>query len=552
MMMAGTTNAAEGIEQIAAYHQRSKHQLHRYAPGPGGLDWANQPDPFRVFAQAPRVQLPLVADSLTVSYAAVSRGRYVAPRPINLDAVGALFELALGISAWKSYGGARWALRCNPSSGNLHPTEGYLACGELPDLKAGVYHYASRDHQLERRALGTPAWASALPQGGLVVGLTSIHWREAWKYGMRAWRYCQHDCGHAIAAVAFAAACLGWRTQILGEWSDADIAALLGLDREADFFMAEREEPDVLLWVGRDGAIPEPGRLLALARDAQWLGRANRLSHDQVEWRDIDQAAAAAVKPCSPTETPGATADLPPLCDPRLDLPAATVIRQRRSAVDFDGVTTISAATFYTMLDALLARPRLAPWNAWAAAPRVHPALFVHRVAGLAPGLYLLARSEAALETLKRSLRREWLWQRPPDCPGHIPLYLLLPYDLREAARVVSCHQDIAADSCFALGFLAEFEAPLSAGAWVYRRLFWETGVLGQVLYLEAEAAGVRATGIGCFFDDEMHELLGLEGTAFQSLYHFTVGGAVDDPRLTTHPPYAHLGIRRTSVRQIP
>lgn len=39
-------------------------------------------------------------------------------------------------------------------------------------------------------------------------------------------------------------------------------------------------------------------------------------------------------------------------------------------------------------------------------------------------------------------------------------------------------------------------------GAWMYPRLFWETGVLGQVLYLEAHAVGVSATGIGCFFDD--------------------------------------------------
>jgi hypothetical protein len=73
---------------------------------------------------------------------------------------------------------------------------------------------------------------------------------------------------------------------------------------------------------------------------------------------------------------------------------------------------------------------------------------------------------------------------------------------------------------------------------WLYRNLYWECGVLGQVLYLEAEAAGVRSTGIGCFFDDEMHALLGISGHAWQSLYHFTMGGAVDDRRLSTLPPY--------------
>jgi hypothetical protein len=89
---------------------------------------------------------------------------------------------------------------------------------------------------------------------------------------------------------------------------------------------------------------------------------------------------------------------------------------------------------------------------------------------------------------------------------------------------------------------VAEFRDVICAGGpWFYRRLFWEAGVLGHVLYLEAEAAGVRGTGIGCYFDDAMHETLGLVGDQFQSLYHFSVGGPVDDPRLRTLPPYSHL-----------
>ena len=78
-------------------------------------------------------------------------------------------------------------------------------------------------------------------------------------------------------------------------------------------------------------------------------------------------------------------------------------------------------------------------------------------------------------------------------------------------------------------------------GPWFYRRLYWETGVVGQVLYLEGEAIGIRGTGIGCFFDDLTHRVFGLEGDCFQVLYHFTMGGAVDDPRLRTRPPYPDL-----------
>ena len=65
--------------------------------------------------------------------------------------------------------------------------------------------------------------------------------------------------------------------------------------------------------------------------------------------------------------------------------------------------------------------------------------------------------------------------------------------------------------------------------------------MLGQVLYLEAEAAGLRGTGIGCYFDDACHDILGLKTDSFQDLYHFTLGGPIEYTRLQSHPPYAHL-----------
>ncbi|KAK1300860.1 hypothetical protein QJS10_CPB13g01660 [Acorus calamus] len=90
--------------------------------------------------------------------------------------------------------------------------------------------------------------------------------------------------------------------------------------------------------------------------------------------------------------------------------------------------------------------------------------------------------------------------------------------------------EDIASDGSFSLGMIARFEPVLQEkGAWMYPRLFWETGILGQVLYLEAHAVGISATGIGCYFDDAVHEVLGLKGSEFQSLYHFTVGAPVVD-----------------------
>ena len=139
-------------------------------------------------------------------------------------------------------------------------------------------------------------------------------------------------------------------------------------------------------------------------------------------------------------------------------------------------------------------------------------------------------------------MRATFVWQTPPGVPTGFPLYLLIEEDFRDAARSLSCHQDIAADGFFSIGMIAEFTEPIRKhGAWFYRNLFWEAGTVGQVLYLEAEAAGHRSTGIGCYFDDPVHELLGLQDKQFQSLYHFTVGVPVDDRRIQSWPPYPHV-----------
>ena len=531
---------SDPLARVIAYHQASKHHLDRYAPGPGGLDWANQPDPFRRFAGAPRVELPLRADSLLTSFESIRRGERPTTYPLERDALAILFELSLGLSAWKQHAGSRWALRCNPSSGNLHPTEGYLVCAELPGLTAGVHHYLSYDHVLEQRAApGSASWGSEL-RGGVVVALTGIHWREAWKYGLRAYRYCQHDCGHAIAAVAYAAAALGWRTRLLPGWGDDELAALLGLDRAEDFADAELESPEVALWVGPE---PPPAELSpsTLARRLSFTGRANRLSHSQVDWPGIEDVDRAAHRPSAIPSPAFQAPSRPPLAESGCQASAATLIRQRRSAVAFDGATTLPAERWFGMLDALLPRPDVPPLAAWPWSPRVHPLLFVHRIDGVPPGLYLLARKVEALAELRGAMQGEWTWSRVEQAPEHLPLYRLTVGDARDAARVIACHQDIAADSCFAVGFLTEFAGPLQGAPWVYRELFWETGLLGQILYLEAEAVGLRATGIGCFFDDAVHRLLGLDGLGWQSLYHFTVGGPVEDRRVRSLPPYAHL-----------
>ncbi|WP_239142704.1 SagB/ThcOx family dehydrogenase [Variovorax sp. WS11] len=563
---------ADKLEAVLRYHERTKHQLHRYARSPGALDWVNQPNPFRRYEGAPLTQLPILGvdeEPLSPRYEDIFRRDAVPSAPLTLRSLSRLFEYALALSAWKQAGGMRWALRSNPSSGNLHPTEGYLLIGALPGLAPapGLYHYAPREHALERRTTGSAGWFAQLmrefPPQAFLVGLSSIFWREAWKYGERAFRYCQHDVGHAIATLRIAAATLGWRAVVLHGLADETIEALLGLDRAEDFAGAEREQPELVMLVwpndsagpwcaGAQRTLPlslDPLLARELVQQQGWCGKANRLSRDDpVAWTAIDEVALASRKAIG--ERHGLDLfDAPAPTHPRTAFPdgppAGRIIRQRRSLLACDGRTSITAERFYGMLARAMPRVDLeanrrpAPWDAMAWEPCIHLAMFVHRVDGLDAGLYVLVRDPHKLEKLKRAMHPHFDWSSPPGCPAGLPLRKLESGDARRLATQVSCQQDIAGDGVLSLGMIAEYrDALFTHGPWFYRLLFWEAGIIGQVLYLESEAAGIRGTGIGCFFDDPVHRVFGFSDLAFQSLYHFTIGGPVQDSRLTTLAPY--------------
>src|SRR2546422_224427 len=429
------------LETVMRYHEETKHHFNRYARALGYMDWANQPNPFRRYEGATLGRLPILSpdeEPLSPPYADLYRSGAVSSAPVTIRTLSRLFEYALALSAWKQAGGTRWALRSNPSSGNLHPTEGYLLIGAVPGVAftPGLYHYAPREHGLERRAdcpdelLGE--LLHAFPPQAFLVGLSSIHWREAWKYGERAFRYCQHDTGHAIATVRIAAATLGWAAVVLHCLADETVEDVLGLNRTDDFAGAEREHPDLVMVVWPTD----------LARD----------------WRTGDNHV------------------LPLFLDPAL-------------------VSEMTKQRWYGKANRLSPDDPV-PWEALPWDPTIHLALFVHRVDGLDPGLYMLARDPGKVDKLKHAMHERFAWTTPPGCPPDLPLYLLEHGDAKRLASQVSCFQDIAGDGAFSLGMIAEYqEALFKHGPWFYRRLFWETGVIGQVLYLEAEAAGGGGDG---------------------------------------------------------
>uniref|UniRef100_UPI00345BA16C nitroreductase family protein n=1 Tax=uncultured Azohydromonas sp. TaxID=487342 RepID=UPI00345BA16C len=231
----------------------------------------------------------------------------------------------------------------------------------------------------------------------------------------------------------------------------------------------------------------------------------------------------------APAAAPATLAAVPP--SPRS---AVELIRGRRSAQRFDRRATLPRPALERIVQALM--PGALPWDALPGAVRVHPVFFAHRVEGLASGAYLLPRSARGGTLLREALGPNMDW-RPVE---GLPLWRLAENPaLAGALRTIDCHQALGSDAALAFALLAEFNQPLRDAPWRYRELLVEAGLLGQVLYLEAEAAGFSGTGIGCYFDDTLHELLGIEDTRVQSVYHFTIGAALPDPRIQSMAPYA-------------
>jgi SagB-type dehydrogenase family enzyme len=546
---AGWREAPAARQTVRTYHERTKHRWQAYAAGPETLDWESQPAQFRRFDGAPATPLSAPAeDAISKSMGRPFSELFAPWAPVtpSLASIGAFLQLSLGITAWKSLGPDRWAVRANPSSGNLHPVEAYLVLNGLPALPTGLYHYRPEDHALEHRARFELA---DMPSPVVWIALTTVVWREAWKYGERAFRYCQLDTGHAVAALQHAAAVLGWRLSEQPQVGTGTLASALGLERPEDFPVrrradTEREEAELLMAVSWDGEAPsavDPQDLLRTARTAQWNGVASTIDGRPMYcWPVLNDIAMAT-----------RTVDRAPLPPPRPDPPrapmplraasarsAADVILGRRSAQRFDSRYSLNRDDFLGLLE-VVTPYALAPWKVLARTFRVDLVLLVHRVTGLDSGLYLLTRPLLDSPSLATPLACNFELRAVAGTPPSLDLRLIASFDTRALARVargLHCHQEIASQACFALGMVAEFDSVIEQDPGSYRALHREAGLLGHVLYLEAETRGLRGTGIGCFFDDTLHELLKLRDAQCQTLYHFAVGKPIDDSRIESTP----------------
>jgi SagB-type dehydrogenase family enzyme len=205
-----------------------------------------------------------------------------------------------------------------------------------------------------------------------------------------------------------------------------------------------------------------------------------------------------------PEVSPSRTISLPP---PTLDGGPSLwkTLRERRSVRDYSSLP-LSLKDLSNLLWATqgITEKAFAPWYRTApSAGALHPIdtyLVVNRVEGMEPGIYFFEVVEFSL-TLKRA----------GDFSGPIAQAAL--------------NQDIVQSAAVVFVWVAVIQRSRQKYRQrAYRYIYLDCGHIAQNLYLAATALALGCCGIGAIFDDEVNDLMGVDGQEETAIYLAAVG----------------------------
>jgi SagB-type dehydrogenase family enzyme len=459
-------------------------------------DWSLEPFPFKIYETLPPTPLPreFPPSSLPALEAIARTG--AEPRGEAMPDLAALARIGLLSNGLlnrqrTSQSGATIEYRTAGGTGARYHLELYFICTDLPDLAAGVYHYAAHDHSLRQLRAGDFRGAVVEATGGeqavahapVVMAMTSTFWRNAWRYKGRAYRHTFWDAGTSLSHVLAVAASAGLPTEIVLGYADAPVNALLGVD-------GEREAAVALCAIGRTDRSMAPS---FAAPPPEYPTRP--ISPREVTFPVIPamqsassltsgaEAVAWRVEPLRrvPPEPQGPLITLQPLpADQLPTAPVEEVIPRRRSTRHYDTDVDIPFEAFSTLLDRSsrgFAADCLAP-----DAPPLHDLyLIVNGVAGLVPGVYLHHSQRGAVELLKEG-------------------------SFRQQAERLAVRQGYAADAHVNCYYLTDLGPVLERyGNRGYRVAQLECSLSAGKLHLGTHMLGLGAVG-STSFDDEVIE----------------------------------------------
>jgi SagB-type dehydrogenase family enzyme len=479
----------EAARAILEYHEATKHSFESVYRSPHSLDWDIMPRPFKVYPDLDALTLPRdLTSSTSPALAAVADPGTAGGSGPMLDRrlLAHLLYFTAGVLRRRAFPGGEVFFRAAACTGALHHVDLYLACADLPDLDAGVYHFAPHDFALRRLRRGdhrgvlmdATAGEGAVREAPVVVVCATTFWRNAWKYRERAYRHVFWDGGTLLANLLALAAAHALPARVVQAFIDRSVDELLALDRG-------REASFALVALGRGApAAPPPPTVPPLGLETLPLSS-----------REVDYPVIRAAHAATAFATPGAVAAwrsavplvTPALPPPSIPLPAVepgrvanepieTVILRRGSARTFarDAIDLAALATL------LWCSTRGIPTDRHGAdGSRATPYLVVRAVEGLPQGTYAYDRHRHALVAIR-------------------------PGDYTRDAGHLALGQSLAAEAAVNVYWLCDLDAVTGAlGSRGYRAASLEAGIEGGKMYLAAYAQGLGATGL-TFFDDDV------------------------------------------------
>ncbi len=492
------------------YHEATKHSPTSVQRGPHGLDWDNQPVPFKIYSDLPAEGLPRRLDSSGVGAFDAIQGQGADPGrsdPPDRAALGRLLHFSLGVLRHRHLGGGRVVhFRAAPCTGALYHVDAYVVCGELPDLAAGIYHFGPHDFSVRRLRAGDLRGVLSVAAGGearvaeapATLVLASTYWRNSWKYRQRAYRHVFWDGGTVLAQLLAQAAADGWPARVVLGFGDRDVEDLIGLDRA-------REGAIALVPIGRGAPVPRSPQEIEAIRY-----RTAPLSTHEIDYPEIREmhaasslasgGAARAWRESTPRleSSPARGQHCRLVADPaEASDPLEEVVRRRGSTRSFARLP-IGQAALLRLLTAASA-PLEADYRPDPARSLVELYVITHAVEGVEAGSYRWHAAETALERLSLG-------------------------EFRREAGFLALGQSLGADPAVNVYAVADLDSVLGAlGSRGYRAAQLEGGIAGGRTYLAAYAQGIGASGL-TFFDDDVIRFFGLPADRFGVMFLTSAG----------------------------
>lgn len=162
--------------------------------------------------------------------------RDFAEKELSLQELAELLFAAQGVTR----GGVGVSMRTVPSAGALYPVGLYAVVDTVKGVEAGAYLYSPEKHTIELRKKGTlyEELADAC-LGQLMIPAAAVNFvycyakeRIEFKYGERSEQYALIETGASIQSVALMCSALGIGNVVVGAFSDADVAKVLGVSEK--------------------------------------------------------------------------------------------------------------------------------------------------------------------------------------------------------------------------------------------------------------------------------------------------------------------------------